>query len=259
MKKILALALLTLLLVSSALAQPTPPATPPSPESQGIQIPQASSGSQGPTSSESDQTLIATSEASARAAAPSYGTESTSYKATVPSYGATAGSSSYASTYMVVPPGIQTINRFYIPYAPSTVAGCNFGQWLPMWLDVRGWGPLYTYEWYPDGRLVTDYPAYVQYPGWQKMWFNGDAPGWHTLQYYCNGWSNYAYIYVYGSYPTTSYPPTSYQPATQPYPYPYTYPYQYPYQYPYSFGQTKWIVTYPSTGHTYLPPASDRS
>ena len=185
-----------LLLVGSVWAQPTPPATPPSPESQGIQIPQASSSPQAPPSSESDQTLIATSEASAKAAAPSYGTESTSYKTTAPSYGATAGSSSYANTYMVVPPGIQTVNRFYIPYSPSTVAGCNFGQWLPMWMDVRGWGPLYMYEWYPDGRLVTDYPAYVQYPGWQKMWFNGDAPGWHTLQYYCNGWSNYIYVYV---------------------------------------------------------------
>ena len=35
MKKILALALLTLLLVGSALAQPAPPATPPSPEIAG--------------------------------------------------------------------------------------------------------------------------------------------------------------------------------------------------------------------------------
>jgi hypothetical protein len=184
MKKILVFMLLILLLIGSAWAQPTPPATPPSPESQGIQIPQASSSSQAPPSSESDQALIATSEASARA--------------TAPSYGATAGSGTYASTYMVVPPGIQTINRFYVPYVPSTVAGCNFGQWLPIWMDVQGWGLLYMYEWYPDGRLVTSYPAYVQYPGWQKMWFNGDAPGWHILQYYCNGWSNYIYVYVYG-------------------------------------------------------------
>lgn len=222
MKKILALVLLTLLLVGSALAQPTPPASPPSPESQGIQIPQASSSSQGPTASESDQTLIATSEASAKAAAPSYGTASPSTKAIAPSYGARAGSSSYTSTYMVVPPGIQIINQFYIPYAPSTVAGCNFGQWLPMWMDVKGWGPLYTYEWYPDGKLVTDYPAYVQYPGWQKMWFNGDAPGWHTLQYYCNGWSNYIYIYVYEQ---PYYPPYKpYYPRYGPY-YPPYWPY----------------------------------
>ena len=69
-----------------------------------------------------------------------------------------------------------------------------------MWMDVRGRGPLYSYEWYPNGRLETKTLAYVQYPGWQKMWFNGDAPGWHTLQYYCNGWSNYIYVYVYGPY-----------------------------------------------------------
>ncbi|HSD58165.1 MAG TPA: hypothetical protein VLB04_08280, partial [Methanotrichaceae archaeon] len=101
--------------------------------------------------------------------------------------------------------------------------GCNFGQWLPMWLDVRGSGPLYSYEWYPDGRLVTQYLAYVPYPSWQKMWFNGDAPGWHTLQYYCNGWSNYIYVYVYGTsyYPQPSpspYPPEPYPPYPTPSP-----------------------------------------
>lgn len=206
MKKILGLTVLILLLAGMAWAQPTPPATPPSPESQGIQIPQASSSSQAPPPSESDQALTATSEASARAAAPSYR--------------ATAGPSTYISTYMIVPPGTSAPNKFYIPYSPSTVAGCNFGQWLPMWMDVRGSGPLYSYEWYPDGRLVTQYLAYVPYPGWQKMWFNGDAPGWHTLQYYCNGWSNYIYVYVFGG---TYYPPSgpgSYPPSPNP-PYPY--------------------------------------
>ncbi len=204
MKKILAFALLLMLLMGSAWAQPTPPATPPSPESQGISIPQASSTAQAPPASESGQALIATSEASAMAAAPS-------------SRG-TGVSATYASTYMVVPPGISTPNGFYIPYTPSTVAGCNFGQWLPMWMDVSGYGPLYSYEWYPDGRLVTQYLAYVPYPGWQKMWFNGDAPGWHTLQYYCNGWSNYIYVYVYGSsyYPQPS--PSPYPPTPNPYP-----------------------------------------
>jgi len=66
-----------------------------------------------------------------------------------------------------------------------------------MWLDVKGYGPLYSYEWYPNGKLVSQYLANVPYPSWQKMWFNGDATGWHTLQYYCNGWSNYVYVYVY--------------------------------------------------------------
>ena len=207
MKKILALTLLLMFLVGNAWAQPTPPATPPSPESQGIQIPQASSGSQAPPSSESSQTLTPTSAASARATAPSYQTTTPSYQGTAPSSGtgapstrATAGSGTYASTYLVLPPGVTTPNRFYIPYSPSTVAGCNYGQWMPMWLDVRGTGPLYMYEWYPSGRLVSKYLASIRYPGWQKMWFNGDAAGWHILQYYCNGWSNYIYVYVYGSY-----------------------------------------------------------
>ncbi len=217
MKKIFALALLLMLLVGNSLAQPTPPATPPSPESQGLQIPQTPSSTQAPPASESSQLLTATNEATARAAAPS------------PQ--ATAVAATYASTQMVLPPGIPTPNRLYIPYSPSTVAGCNFGQWLPMWLDVSGTGPLYSYEWYPDGRLVTQYLAYIPYPGWQKMWFNGDAPGWHTLQYYCSGWSNYIYVYVYGSpyypqpgpspYTPSPYTPTPSSPSPyQPYPTP---------------------------------------
>lgn len=203
MKNIFALVLLVMFLVGNVWAQPTPPATPPSPESQGIQIPQASSSSQAPPSSESTQSLIPTSAASARATAPSTLATAPSYATGAPSTLGTAGSSSYASAYMIVPPGITTPNRFYIPYSPSTVAGCNFGQWMPMWLDVSGTGPLYMYEWYPNGRLVSKYLASTRYPGWQKMWFNGDAAGWHILQYYCNGWSNYIYVYVYGSY----YPP----------------------------------------------------
>ncbi len=208
MKKILASILLLMLLIGSAWAQPTPTATPPSPESQGIQIPQPMSSTQAPPASESSQALTATSEAIARSAAPS------------PQ--ATALARTYKGTYMVLPPGASSANRFYIPYSPSTVAGCNLGQWLPMWLDVRGSGPLYSYEWYPNGRLVTNYLAFIPYPGWQKMWFNGDAPGWHILQYFCNGWSNYIYVYVYGSPYYAQPTPSSYSPPA-PYP-PYSTP-----------------------------------
>lgn len=197
MKKLLAL-ILFVLLIGGAWAQPTPTTTPPNPESLGIQIPQPTTGAQAPPTSESSQALVSASEASARAAAPS------------------PQAAAVASTYMIVPPGTSAPNKFYIPYSPSTVASCYFGQWLPMWLDIRGSGPLYGYEWYPNGRLVTQYLAYISYPGWQKMWFYGDAPGWHTLQYYCNGWSNYIYVYVYGSsnYPQPS--PTPYPPAPYP-------------------------------------------
>jgi hypothetical protein len=108
---------------------------------------------------------------------------------------------------MVVPQGTSAPNKFYIPYSPSTVASCYYGQWVPMWLDIRGYGPLYMYEWYPNGRLVSSYMSNIPYPSWKKMWFYGDATGWHTLQYYCNGWSNYIYVYVYGGTAPSPQPP----------------------------------------------------
>jgi hypothetical protein len=209
MKRILAISLMLILMCFTAWAQPTPTSTPPSPESLGLTPPDPSASTQAPPASESDQALMSTSQYQASAAAP----EGTA-KATATS----------TSTQMVVPQGVAAPNYLYIPYYPSTTAGCYFGQWIPMWMDVRGSGPLYVYEWYPDGRLVSSYLAYISYPGWQKMWFYGDAVGWHTLQYYCNGWSNYIYVYVQGTtgYPVPSpspYPPTS----TPPYP-PTTYP-----------------------------------
>jgi hypothetical protein len=209
MKKILATALLFMLLIAGAWGQPTP-SSPPSAESLGLQTPQAGASVQSPPPSESGKSLLATTASSARSAAPRLG-------AVAP-----------ASNQMVLPQGVSVPNQFYIPDTSSTVAGCNFGQWLPMWLNVVGSGPLYSYEWYPSGRLVSQYLSNVRYPGWQKMWFYGDAAGWHTLQYYCSGWSNYIYVYVYGSpyypgpsptpsppspYPPTPYPPTPYPPT----------------------------------------------
>jgi PKD repeat protein len=156
---------------------PIPPhAVPPSPESLGLVTPQASLSSQSPPSSEREG-LIATNKASSQAAAPSIQT---------------------TATAMVVPQGVYAPNHFYVPYSPSTIAGCNVGQSLPMWLDVRGTGPLYVYEWYPNENLETSNTGYVS-PGWQKNWFYGDVAGWHIIQYYCGGWSNYVYIYVHGS------------------------------------------------------------
>ena len=142
-----------------------------------------------PQPTETTQAYVSTTSTSAEAAAPS--TQATTT----------------ASTYMVVPEGVSVPNKFYIPYSPSTTASCYYGQWVPMWLDNKGYGPLYTYEWYPDGRLVTQYLANIPYPGWLKMWFYGDAPGWHTLQYFCNGWSNYIYVYVNGGASAPTQPP----------------------------------------------------
>lgn len=205
MKKILTIIALIAIITVSALAQPTPQAKPPSPESLGIQAPTPTASIQAPPTSESTQPLMATSESSARAAGPSAGAVSTSSKLTA----------------IIVPPGTSAPNKFYVPYTPSTVASCYFGQWLPLWLNVQGTGPLYSYEWYSNGRLVSQYLTNIRYPGWQKMWFNGDATGWHTLQYYCSGWSNYIYIYVYGSYnpapnPPSPYPPSPYPPSPYP-------------------------------------------
>ena len=191
MKKIIALAILMIFICTNAWAQPTPPATPPSPESLGITAPSPTSSTAAPPASESSQALMTTTAASAKAATPSTQSVSTT------------------STYMIVPPGTSAPNKFYIPYSPSTVASCYFGQWVPMWLDVKGYGPLYSYEWYPNGNLVSQYLANVPYPSWQKMWFYGDATGWHTLQYYCNGWSNYVYVYVYAYAGSTPTPPPS--------------------------------------------------
>ena len=113
------------------------------------------------------------------------------------------------------------------------------GANLPLWMDISGSGNIWFYEWYPQpyGNLVTTYAGYVYQPGWYKRWIIADVPGWHILQYYCNGWSNYAYSYVYGSGSGGYYPTPS--PGPQPYPYPYPY------------GQSQGMTTYPSTGHTY--------
>jgi len=135
---------------------------------------------------------------------------------------------------MILPPGGTAANSLYIAYAPQTVAGCNMYANLPLWMNTANSGPIWFYEWYPNGMLDTQYAGSAYYPGWYKRWFFADAPGWHILQYYCGGWSNYAYIYVYGpGYWVNPYP----NPNPQPYPYPYPY------------GQITY--NYPSTGHTY--------
>jgi hypothetical protein len=72
----------------------------------------------------------------------------------------------------------------------------------------------------PYGKLAT-YAGYVYHPGWYKRWFLADVPGWHILQYYCNGWSDYAYIFVYSSGGYWANPAPNPIPNKQPNPYPY--------------------------------------
>jgi hypothetical protein len=197
------------------------PITPSSAESLGLQAPtDVITSQQAPSAQESTQTLMSASQDAAYASAPA-GLRAT---ATNPVY-----------NKMIVPTGSYAPNSLYISYAPRTVASCNLYANLPLWMKTSSTGNIWFYEWYPSGMLDTNYAGFVNYPGWYKRWFFADTPGWHILQYYCNGWSNYAYIYVSG--------PGSYwvNPNPSPDPMPYPYPYW----------DSPITYTYPPTGHTY--------
>lgn len=196
------------------------PTTPISPESQSIAVPsEVSTVEQGPTAQESTQNLMRSTQDAAYAFAPTQATATATYQ---------------VYNKMVVPTTGFAPNKLYISYAPRTVASCNLYANLPLWMSSSGTGSIWFYEWYPSGMLDTQYGGYVYYPGWYKRWFFGDTPGWHILQYYCGGWSNYAYIYVrgYGGYWVN---PKPRDPS--------------PYPYPDWDSQITYIQ--PSTGHTY--------
>ncbi|MBN1322702.1 MAG: hypothetical protein JW986_01705 [Methanotrichaceae archaeon] len=173
---------------TSAPAGAPAPIAPNNPDLLGLQIPQESTSlaTQAPPTGEGGERMMMVSEPSAM--------------------GGGSGSAMAYSTYvdpgisrMVLPPGIGSPNRLYSPNVPVTVTSCSFNGWLPMWLNIKGYGQVWFYEWYPQGWLNVDNYGYAS-PGWRKMWFNGNTPGWHIMQYYCNGWSNYLYIYVYGGW-----------------------------------------------------------
>ena len=199
------------------------PTKPTSPEALGIQTPTPTSGAQAPSPQESSQSLMKADQASAYAAAPQ-GLKAT---ATSPTY-----------SQVIVPPGGYAPNNLYVSYAPQTMAGCYLYANLPLWMDTAGSGDIWFYEWYPSGYLDINHAGYAYYPGWFKRWFFADVPGWHILQFYCNGWSNYAYIYVYssGDYNYWVSPGNPYGPT----PLPYVPNYQAPLSNP-----------FPPTGHTY--------
>ena len=180
-----ALLIASLMLLSlCAMGQPTP-MTPTIPEDLGLQMPSATESSTAPTPQESSQGLMSASQDMAYSAP-----QGMKLTATGP-----------AVTKMIVPPGSYAPNSLYIAYAPQTVAGCNYYAYLPLWLQTSRSGTAWFYEWYPGGYLDVNYAGSINYPGWFKRWFYADVPGWHILQYYCNGWSNYAYVYVYGQGP----------------------------------------------------------
>jgi hypothetical protein len=105
-----------------------------------------------------------------------------------------AGSSSWFYPGSVVSP-----NQFYVQTASglSTVGGCSYGGYLPIWANINSGGNFFVYEWYPGQNTPS-----VRWWGWtetgyKKGWFSGDTPGWHILSYNCRDWSNYIYIYVF--------------------------------------------------------------
>ena len=199
------------------------PVAPTSPDSLGLQAPSTVVTSlESPSSLERSQGVMATSQQSAYSAAPR-------------GLGATANSPVY--NQVIGPGGGYAANNLYVYSAPQTVVSCNLYANLMLWMKTASSGTIWFYEWYPGGTLNTQYAGSVYSPGWYKRWFFADVPGWHILQYYCSGWSNYAYVYVYG--------PGGYwvNPTPNPEPMPYPYPY----------GQGLIVTTYPATGHTYHP------
>ncbi len=168
------------------------PLTPSSPDSLGLQIPTESassaasyapsSGALTPPPEEASQALIPANFVSAGQLTNSLQNGQNNYP---------------SQSSMVVSQGIKVKNKLYVSFVPQTVAGCGLYGWQPMWLQTSSSGPLWFYEWYPNGQLSVNYLG-IASAGWQKKWFNGDTPGWHILQYYSHGWSNYIYIYVYG-------------------------------------------------------------
>jgi hypothetical protein len=188
------------------------PMTPTSPESLGLQAPSATASQQAPSTQERSQGVMMTDQQSAYSAPASM-----KMTATSPTY-----------TQVIVPPGGYAPNSLYVSYAPQTVVGCNLYANLLLWMKTGTSGEIWFYEWYPNGMLQTNFAGSVYYPGWYKRWFFADVPGWHILQYYCNGWSNYAYIYVYG--PGGYWVNPTPNPTPTPYPYPYPSPVIYPYQ-----------------------------
>lgn len=185
---------------STAVSSDTPiPVIPTSPESIGLQMPSEPTTSyRAPPTEETERDLISVDESSVRSVQE-----------------ANAGEhiDNQAQTMVVAPSGVEAPNRLFIYFVPQTVASCYQYGWLPLWLQVFNSGPMRFYEWYPNGRLDTKHLGYSN-QGWEKAWFYGDASGWHILQYYSGGWSNYIYIYVYGG--KLGYPN---EPSPSPWPY----------------------------------------
>ena len=181
------------------------PVAPSSPDILGLDIPPESSivdYKEAPRSAEAEDSLIAATDFAptdfAKAGIDRADTSATGFSSGQQRRATSSEKSTYpASISAAVPGGVIARNELYLSYVPQTTGACRLFGWQPMWLQISSSGPLWIYEWYPNGELSVKYLGYSS-AGWNKKWFNGDVPGWHILQYYCNGWSNYIYVYVYG-------------------------------------------------------------
>ncbi len=104
------------------------------------------------------------------------------------------------------PGSIASTNRYYVQTGSgfSTVAGCSFRGYLPLWAEISSSENFYTYEWYPGKWTPTVNWWGWTWPGFKKGWFGGDVVGWHILCYHCRDFSNYVYIYVWPSGTSTA-------------------------------------------------------
>jgi len=176
---------------------------PPNPDALGLQLPPVETFPV-PSAQESAQGLIMANLQSAYPTSPQ-GSEAIG---TEPAY-----------NQVIVPPNEHAPNHLYVSRASQTVAGCYIYAKLPLWMEISDPGDIWFYEWYQNGHLETDYAGHAYSPRWFKRWFYPNIPGWHTLQFYCEGWSNYVYIYVYSSSNSDYWvsPPNPYSPTPLPY------------------------------------------
>jgi hypothetical protein len=173
------------------------PIAPSSVQELGLSIPLEETASyQTPPSTETSRSLIPT-DSTQIADAASSNQFSGEFQATQYSTGNYPANNYPTQSTIIFPQGTTSTNKLYISNVPKTIAGCRLYGWLPMWLQTFSNDPIWFYEWYPSDRLSVNYLGYASV-GWQKKWFNGDTPGWHILQFYSRGWSNYIYIYVSG-------------------------------------------------------------
>lgn len=205
MKRIALIVALTMALCLLSFGQPTEystratsgapnPAYPISPEYLNLQAPPSIAVQDNvPSVSERSQNIIMSDERSA------YSVQADSVQVGSVQVGSRSTSDNPVYSQIVLPPsGFIAPNELYIAYAPLTVTRCNLYANLPLWMNITSRGTIWFYEWYPNGKLYVNYVGSIYYPTWYKRWFFADSPGWHILQYYCNGWSNYAYVYVDG-------------------------------------------------------------